>query len=68
MSELINNIRYRIWDMLTYWLIPIYITIYCPVCGKEHELRVIKLFSSLKKRKLVVWCSNKWRFCTLYKD
>lgn len=44
----------------------------CPICGQPyppHSVRIIRLFSSIKKGKYVVWCKNKpFKFTTFYKD
>lgn len=44
----------------------------CPVCGEPHpphSLRIIRLFSNVKKGKYVLWCKNKpFKLTTLYKE
>lgn len=43
----------------------------CPICGScqpFHYVRVIRLLSSVKKGKYIVWCKNKHKFEKLYKD
>jgi len=46
---------------------PTYIITRCDICGKVHALRVIKLFSSVKKGRFLVFCQNNFKFYTLYK-
>ena len=41
----------------------------CPICDAPyHSLRVIRLLSNEKTGKYVVWCGNKHKFKTLYKE
>ena len=44
----------------------------CPICGQPyppHAMRVIRLFSSYKKGKYVVWCKNRpFKLTTLKKE
>ena len=38
----------------------------CPVCGRNHYVKVIRWLSSDRRGKYVVWCNVKRKFETLY--
>lgn len=46
---------------------PTYILTRCDMCGKVHALRVIKLFSSVKKGRFLVFYQNNFKFYTFFK-
>lgn len=48
--------------------IPASIYMRCPICGKTHNLFVLRFLSNPLKGKYVVFCSNRYRFDTLYAD
>ena len=43
----------------------------CPICGEPypaHSLRVIRILSSERKGRYVVWCGNQRKIEVLYKQ
>ena len=46
---------------------PVTIYIRCDACGEVHHLRVIRLLSSFRKGRFLVWCKNNKQFYNLWK-